>query len=1406
MSHNRNPYPSAKAPFELMIRQVLTCLPPTQIPASKRMASEEESMAKNLSLSFRVLATLIALTGLLASSASAQYAGQFSWGNSNLNETTLTPTNVNTTQFGKQFSYKVDGSIFAQPLYVPNVSIPGQGTHNVLYVVTENDDAYAFDADGLTPNPLWYTSFINPAEGITSVPCQLITANLCNIAPIIGITGTPAIDTSTNTMYLDTHIDNNGALYHYLHAIDITTGAEKFGGPILIQASVLGKGIDGSGGVVPFDAYHTFQRPGLLLMNGVIYIPYGNYHGWVLGYNASTLAQLYVFNASPNSTNSNIWQSGAGLTADPEGNIYFATSDAAFDVYNTTKDDYGDSLVKLNSSLQVVDYFTPMDQACRGGHDVDLGSGGPLILPTQPGPYPHEIILSGKGGTPCDLWTGGVYAAPIYVVDYDTGHMGEYNDGNQDLIPQEIEGAPFGYWSNPAYFNAGSTSYVYLSGVSADAGVGDYLKQYTLTSGLLSTTPIAESPAVLPDGATPVISANGTTNGVIWAAERQESLSTQIGKKSPVLLAYNATNVGTLLYSSAQNATRDTPGLETKFMVPLVANGRVYIGTQTDVDAYGVLAPASSATLTPATLSWGIIAIGSSSQPKTATLTNTGSGTLTISSVSVTGTEASEFPITANTCGSSLGAGLTCTISVEFKPNAEGTQSATLSVIDGAGTQTAALSGSGTAVKFAPPSLTFTSTAVGTTSAPQTATMTNLSSSPITITSIVIGGSDPLDFAQTNTCGGSLAANSNCVITVTFSPTAIGTRTANVTVTDSDVTSPQKLILTGTGTQANVSYTVLPTSIAYPSQNVGLQSSCQPVVVTNTGSTSLTVSSFTLTPFMIFQLQYGYAPKVLAPAQTSTYCIKFVPQAAQAYTGQLSISIEGVSNPSIVTFTGTGVTTTAVASVTPNVLTFAPQPLGTTTSQTVTVTNTGKAAFHLSSITNEPPFSYAGFTSSVAIQPNTSFSFQVTFTPTQAVSYTNATYLTMDIIPGQSVSLAGSGTAPSSLAITNFPTLPSVTQKATYLANLAAAGGTGTLTWSLASGSTLPSGLTLSSTGSITGTPASTVAVGTYTFTAKVTDSGSHTATALLTLPVAAYVTGAKCNNIDWDVANTSTPLEALTDLGTGKYLGYEGGLYPNGQNTPPAAQLAAAMTDARNIAAGQSPYVMISVGVSITRTIWDEFGPMEAADPAVNSNLVLVNAAIDGTDSPDWTSPTAGTWLTIVNNYLPYQNVTANQVAAAWIMMPHSNQSGLYPNDMQNQENDLISILQDLHTFFPNLQLAYVSSLHYGGYQPSNSYPEPYAYEFGLAVQNIIADQINGNPALNNNPANGPVMAPLLLWGPYTWANGLLGRNDGLTYGCQDVTSDGLHPSATGRNKMAGLLSTFFKSDPTAAPWFLHP
>jgi hypothetical protein len=270
---------------------------------------------------------LIASVSLI-STVNAQSSGQFAWQTSNINETILTPANVNSTGFGKVFSYPVDGSIFAQPLYVPDVTIPGQGTHNVLYVVTESDGVYAFDADGLQTAPLWYVSLINPAQGITAPNCYTVIGP-CNIYPTIGITGTPVIDPTSNTIYLEALTLESGTYFHRLHAMDITTGAEKFGGPAVIQATASGKGLGNVGGVITFVSQHEVNRPGLLLMNGVVYIALGGgSHGWILGYNAATLAQLYVLSPSPNSYASGVWQTGEGLQTDGLGNIYFATDDA----------------------------------------------------------------------------------------------------------------------------------------------------------------------------------------------------------------------------------------------------------------------------------------------------------------------------------------------------------------------------------------------------------------------------------------------------------------------------------------------------------------------------------------------------------------------------------------------------------------------------------------------------------------------------------------------------------------------------------------------------------------------------------------------------------------------------------------------------------------------------------------------------------------------------------------------------------------------------------------------------------------------------------------------------------------------------------------------------------------------
>jgi hypothetical protein len=583
----------------------------------------------------------------------------------NLNETTLTTTNVKASTFGKIFSYPVDGQIYAQPLYVPNVAIPNQGVHNVLYVATENDSLYAFDADGLTPNILWQLSFINPANGITTINC-IATGIVCNVYPITGITSTPVIDPSSNTIYLLVRTQENNSSVQRLHALDITTGAEKFGGPVVISAVVAGTGTGTSHGKIQFDALHDNQRSGLLLANGNIYIGWaGQAHGWIMAYNATTLAQVAVVNTTPNGTLGGVWQAGNGPAVDSLGNIYFATGDGTFDA-NTGGVDYGDTLLKMNANLEVLDYFTPMDQACRLlPNDLDLGSGGPLIFPSQAGSYPDEIIQAGKGGSPCDLF-GSTYAVPIYLVNRDD--MGKY-DPNQDQDIQTIEGTVHGYWGSPTYWQGPTAQYVYYSGMTSETGSGDYLKQYSITSGLVSTAPIEQTPNLFPVGSTPSISANGTSDGILWTVERKDILSASPGTHPAVLYAYNAGNVSQLLYDSAQaKSLRDQPGCANKFVTPTVANGKVYLGTQNELDGYGLLPNPQTtpvATISVPCINFAAQTVGKTSPPATTTLSNLGPGNLTINSIALTGYNPTEFRLT-NNCGSALAAGASCTISITF--------------------------------------------------------------------------------------------------------------------------------------------------------------------------------------------------------------------------------------------------------------------------------------------------------------------------------------------------------------------------------------------------------------------------------------------------------------------------------------------------------------------------------------------------------------------------------------------------------------------------------------------------------------------------------------------------------------------------------------------------------------------
>ncbi|HVI07392.1 MAG TPA: hypothetical protein VND65_03760, partial [Candidatus Binatia bacterium] len=341
--------------------------------------------------------------------AAAQgFDGVLTWHNDvartgqNLNETVLTPQNVKAAKFGKVFSFSVDGQIYAQPLYVPNVTISGQGIHNVVYVATENDSVYAFDADGLSPAPLWQVSFINAAQGTTTVPCGTDgnSSISCNVFPFYGVTSTPVIDPNSNTMYLVARTAQNGTYFQSLHALDLTSGAEKFGGPVVIQGSVPGTGAGSVGGLIAFDPLADIQRAALLLLNGTVYIGWaGAAHGWIMAYNATTLTQTAIFNTTPNAVIGGVWGSGAGLAADSSGNLYASVGDAAFDA-STGGSDFGDTVMRMNSSLAVEDYFAPMDQGCRAANDIDLGSAGVMLLPPQAGANPNEQLIAGKGGNP----------------------------------------------------------------------------------------------------------------------------------------------------------------------------------------------------------------------------------------------------------------------------------------------------------------------------------------------------------------------------------------------------------------------------------------------------------------------------------------------------------------------------------------------------------------------------------------------------------------------------------------------------------------------------------------------------------------------------------------------------------------------------------------------------------------------------------------------------------------------------------------------------------------------------------------------------------------------------------------------------------------------------------------------
>jgi hypothetical protein len=378
------------------------------------------------------------------------------------------------------------------------------------------------------------------------------------------------IDPATGTLYVVAKTKEPSGYVQRLHALDITTGAEKFGGPVVIQATVQGNGDGSQGGHLPFNPLRENQRPALLLSNGVVYMAFGShgdvppYHGWVLGYNATTLQQVMAFNATPNGSGAGIWQSGGGPAADTAGNVYFVTANGTFNA-NTNGVDYGDSFVKIDSTGAVLDYFTPHNQASLSAANFDLASSNLMLLPDQPGAHPRLALSAGKNEA-------------IHVVDRD--NMGRFNANNDNQIVQSLVNMFPNGTPEPGNYNAP----VYLNGTVYFGPVNETLMAFRLTNGLLPPLPTSRTTEVYtyPGGAISA-TANGSTSGILWAVQRNGSVA------PGGLRAYDAANLGTQLYSSDQAGIRDVLDVAAKFSVPLVANGKVYVGSMTQLTVYGLL-------------------------------------------------------------------------------------------------------------------------------------------------------------------------------------------------------------------------------------------------------------------------------------------------------------------------------------------------------------------------------------------------------------------------------------------------------------------------------------------------------------------------------------------------------------------------------------------------------------------------------------------------------------------------------------------------------------------------------------------------------------------------------------------------------------------------------------------------
>jgi hypothetical protein len=533
----------------------------------------------------------------------------------NTNETALTPANVNVSTFGKLFSVTVDGNLYAQPLYMPALTMSDGLVHDVLFIATEHDSIYAFDADsngGTNANPIWQisllTSAYGAAKGATTVSSEATGTH--DIEPEIGITGTPAIDPATNTLYVVASTTENGKYLMRLHAINILTGAEQPNSPVEITATVPGTGTGSSGGKLTFSALWQNQRGAVDFYNGYVYFAFashgddGPWHGWIFAYNATTLAQTAVICTSPNGIGAGVWEAGAGMPIDgggTAGRLFAATGNGTYSSYPpfNANTEFGESIIDFdltNGGLTPTDAFTSFNEAYLTASDNDQGSGGILMVPQQQGTYPNIMVEAGKEGR-------------ILVLNRDSlgGFAGAKATSNTNIL-QDIPSEIGGLWSTPAYWNGNVYTW----------GSKDVPKLFELNSGVLNTTPSSQATVTsLYPGASFSVSSNGTQDGIAWAVRADQFPTHGPG----VLYAWDATNLANEFYESDTNSARDSMGPVMKFAIPVVTNGMVYVVAEKQVDVYGLFSGAQFAAAPVITPSGGTYSASQSVQLSSATST-----------------------------------------------------------------------------------------------------------------------------------------------------------------------------------------------------------------------------------------------------------------------------------------------------------------------------------------------------------------------------------------------------------------------------------------------------------------------------------------------------------------------------------------------------------------------------------------------------------------------------------------------------------------------------------------------------------------------------------------------------------------------------------------------------------------